>query len=144
MSRQPDTQDDAALRECERATLQFMMYFDAQNYNEAAKLFAPDGVWHRLEAAVRGRDDFMRQMSTRSPGIFVRHVITNLLAQRIDTETVRVSSYVTVYRQDFTGEVVTPAALHSPVAMGRYTDVFRHIEGRWLLHEKSLIVDFKR
>lgn len=139
-----NSRHDAALRECESIALQFMAHFDARNYEEAAKLFAPDGIWHRADISIRGREDFLKHMGARPPGIFVRHVITNLLARRTDQETIRVDSYVTVYRHDFADAPVLPAALHSPDVVGRYTDVFRQIGGNWLLQEKSVSIDFKR
>jgi len=136
--------DDLALRECERRALLFMAHFDTQEYQEAANLFALEGVWNRADGVINGRADFMRRMEARSPGIFVRHVITNMRAKRLNETEIRVDSYVTVYRHDFTGSIMVPASLSAPDVMGRYSDVFRMIEGEWLLYEKSVVVDFKR
>ena len=144
MTQYPGGDFDAELLECERQSIRFMADFDAQRYEQACALFAPDGVWHRPDGDIHGRENFLSRMAQRPRGLLVRHVMTNLRSRRIDQDTICVESYVTVYRYDFEQEISYPAALAGPAVMGRYTDVLKRIGGVWVIHDKSVSIDFKR
>lgn len=144
MTQCSDGDFDIELIECERRVIRFMADFDSQHYEKASELFAPDGVWHRPDGDIQGRENFLSRMAQRPRGLLVRHVITNLRSQRIDQITVKVESYVTVYRHDFEHEISYPASLSGPVVMGRYTDVLKQTHGTWMIQDKSVSIDFKR
>lgn len=144
MTQHPDRGFDFALLECERRVIRFMADFDSQQYEKASELFAPDGVWHRPDGDIRGRENFLSRMAQRPRGLLVRHVITNLRSQRVDSGTIRVESYVTVYRYDFEQDISYPASLGGPAVVGRYTDILTQTHGPWMIQDKSVSIDFKR
>ena len=66
--------------QCCQVVLRFTGHFDAREYGEMEQYFAPDGVWHRADGNIEGREGLRHSMRARPPGLFVRHVITNLRA----------------------------------------------------------------
>ena len=80
--------------------------------------FAPDGVWHRADGNIEGREGLRRAMRARPLGLFVRHVITNLRASILGPSDAVVPPYVTVYRHDLKTEPVSRSSSKHPSFSG--------------------------
>jgi hypothetical protein len=109
-----------------------------------AQFFADAGVWKRPDGDLVGIAGLRAFMGRRSPGVFTRHVISNMRTTVENDGSVVVESYVTVYRHDFAGQPTLPAPLDGPDVVGRYRDVLVNEEGTWKLSMRESIVEFKR
>jgi 3-phenylpropionate/cinnamic acid dioxygenase small subunit len=109
-----------------------------------AQFFADAGVWKRPDGDLVGIAGLRAFMGRRSPGVFTRHVISNMRTTVENDGSVVVESYVTVYRHDFAGQPALPAPLDGPDVVGRYRDVLVNEEGTWKLSMRESIVEFKR
>ncbi|MGA2394180.1 MAG: nuclear transport factor 2 family protein [Candidatus Lustribacter sp.] len=127
----------------EDAVIRFTACFDARDIEGMAQWFADDGVWKRPDGDIVGIAGLRAFMNRRSPGVFTRHVISNVRTTVEDGSAV-VDSYVTVYRHDFAGLPVLPAPLDAPDVVGRYRDVLVKENGTWKLSLRESIVEFKR
>jgi len=127
---------------CERVVLRFTTAFDASDLDGMLAEFAADGVWQRVEGAVRGHDGLRALMAARPPGLLVRHVITNMRVAPAGPGSATCISYVTVYRHDHGGR--KPAPLGQPALVGTYRDVLHKTEQTWLLSGRSVSVDLKQ
>ena len=126
---------------CERTVLRFSAAFDAGDLEGMLAEFAPEGVWHRQEGSVRGHDGLRALMATRPPGLFVRHVISNMRVTLTGPGEASCASYLTVYRDDDGGP--KPVPLRQPALVGMYHDVLRKTGQAWQLSGRSVSVDFK-
>ncbi len=127
---------------CERTVLRFTAAFDVSDLDGMLAEFAPDGVWQRQEGAVRGHDGLRALMAARSPGLLVRHVITNMRVALVRPGFAMCTSYVTVYRHDHAGP--KPVPLGQPALVGVYHDGLHKTERAWLLSGRSVSVDLKQ
>ena len=106
-------------------------------------MFTDTGVWKRPDGDIVGIAGLRAFMSRRAPGVFTRHVISNMRTTLEDARAV-VDSYVTVYRHDFTDRPVLPAPLNGPHVVGGYRDVLVHENGAWKLSLRESIIEFQR
>lgn len=127
----------------QEVVIRFTACFDAHDIEGMAQLFADSGVWTRPDGDVAGLAELRAFMSRRSPGVFVRHVISNMRTT-VEGDSAVVDSYVTVYRHDFADQPALPAPLDGPDVVGRYRDVLVNEEGSWKLSLRESIVEFKR
>lgn len=134
----------AAVMRCEAAVLRFTAHFDAREYHEMERYFAPDGLWKRHEGDVRGVIQLRERMAQFKPDFLMRHVITNMRTTLHSRQTATVDSYVTLYMHVY-GDAVPPlhAPLNGPVVVGRYVDDMRCIDGDWKIQIRQPIHDFK-
>ncbi len=131
-----------AQRACESTVLNFMLNFDAGNFAEMEKYFADDGQWVRADGTINGVAELAGLRDKRPAGILVRHVISNMVSRRVDGQTVRVSSYVTVYRAISSPQQTGPVPFSGPSLMGRYTDDLALVGDVWKIKRKTVDVDF--
>jgi len=127
----------------EDVVIRFTASFDARDIEGMVQLFADSGVWKRPDGDIAGVAGLRAFMNRRSPGVFTRHVISNMRTTVEDDRAV-VESYVTVYRHDFADRPALPAPLDGPDVVGRYRDVLVNERGAWKLLERESIVEFKR
>jgi hypothetical protein len=128
----------------EDVVIRFTACFDVRDIDGMAELFADNGVWKRPDGDIAGIAELRAFMSRRLPGIFVRHVISNMRSTFVDDNSIVIDSYVTVYRHDFVDQPALPAPLNGPDVVGRYRDVLVNSEGTWKLSVRESIVEFKR
>lgn len=129
---------------CELVVLDFMAHFDAGDAASAAALFAPDGRWQRADGLLHGRDALVRLIEARTPNVVVRHVMTNLRTQVVNTDRAVVSAYVLLFKHEASGvEPVFPVPLSGVAGFGRYVDELRRTEQGWLIEAKSSITEFR-
>jgi hypothetical protein len=124
--------------------IRFTACFDARDIEGMAQYFADTGVWKRPDGDIVGIAGLRSFMSRRSPGIFTRHIISNMRTTVENDTGVVVDSYVTVYRHDFSDRPVLPAPLDGPDVVGGYRDVLVSEDGIWKLSMRESIIEFKR
>jgi hypothetical protein len=127
----------------EDTVIRFTAYFDARDIEGMERFFADAGVWKRPDGDIVGIAGLRAFMQRRSPGVFTRHVISNMRTT-VENDRAVVESYVTVYRHDFAGEPVLPAPLEGPDVVGRYRDALVNEKGTWKVAIRESIVEFKR
>lgn len=123
---------------CAEAVVQFTCCFDQGDAEGAARWFAPQGVWHRREGDIRGRDALRELVRSRSQ-LLARHVLSNLRVSWLPPDLAVVDSYVTAYRAL---GAERPAPLLQPFVVGRYRDELIRLDGHWRIARRELMVDF--
>ncbi|ARF65477.1 MULTISPECIES: nuclear transport factor 2 family protein [Streptomyces] len=131
-----------AERACERLVVEFVRRLDLGDPADVAELFTPDGVWEWAEGErrIEGRDALRAYFAGRPADRLSRRLCTNILVTLTSASTATAGTYFTTYRVDgHTGGMLPPRL---PVQVGRYEDTFRESDGRWLLAERRLFLDF--
>ena len=98
---------------CADVACRFFRYLDRRHYDELAGLFAPDGIWVRQGAQLRGRDAIVAALAQRPAGLVTRHLISNVWVEVESEEAARVHYDVSVYAQ-----TMPAAARHSQILSG--------------------------
>lgn len=129
--------------ECQHTLINFMGHFDLDEFGAMEDYLAPDAVWVRADGVLHGAADLRAWAAKRQPGILVRHVLSNFRCRALSDTEVHVDSYCMVFRKDMQPGDARPATMSGPVLMGRYVDVMRKVNGRWLIAHKSVELDFK-
>jgi len=90
-----------------------------------------------------GREHLLHWYLNRDPKATVRHVLTNMRTTLIDSGSVLVQSYVTLFFHALisSSNAAPPAAKVS--MMGRYSDTLTNMDGVWLLTHREVQVDFQ-
>ena len=131
-----------AERACERLLLDFVRRLDLGVPAEVAELFTEDGVWEWPAGGrrVQGRAELARYFGSRPADRLSRRLCTNVLVTVRNAEHAEGTSYFTTYRVGgWTGELQPPPA---PTQVGYYEDVFRRVDGRWLLASRTTFLAF--
>lgn len=129
--------------ECQQNLIEFMGHFDLDEFDAMEAYLAPDAVWVRGDGVLNGAADLRAWAAKRQPGILVRHVLSNFRCRAVSDTEVHVDSYCMVFRKDMQPGDKAPASMAGPLLMGRYEDVMRKVNGRWLIAHKSVQLDFK-
>jgi len=128
--------------DCTQVLYRFFYLFDQFLYDDAAGLFAPDGVWNRQGKALRGPAQVVAAMNQRSTTQTVRHVVTNVLVTAIDEATAEMVLYLTAYQYDSGTKAATPPTIRSPslllVVPGRLVKT----GGDWRIAEMTMNREF--
>ena len=131
-----------AERACERLLLEFVRRLDLGSPAEVAALFTDDGVWEWPAGGrrVQGRDELSRYFGSRPADRLSRRLCTNALVTVTSADHAEATSYFTTYRVDgWTGRVQPPPP---PTQVGHYEDVFRRVDGVWLLASRTTVLAF--
>lgn len=119
---------------CARLCTAFHVYIDSYQHEKIPPLFAEDAVFHHMTSGVlRGREEFAAYLDTKSTWPVVRHVITNVLIDVIDSENATGTAYLTVFYAEPTA---TPAVLEPPIILVTYEDRFRRTAEGWKFSER--------
>ncbi|WP_055586729.1 nuclear transport factor 2 family protein [Peterkaempfera griseoplana] len=133
-----------AERACERIIVDFIHRLDLGNPSSVAELFTPDGVWHWPfgDRRIEGREALRAYFASRPADRLSRRLMTNILVTVESEATARSVSYLTTYRIDgYSGGMIEPRL---PVNVGHYEDVFRRVDGVWLLASRTVFLPFGR
>ena len=125
---------------CTAAIQRFSAYVDAGRYDDAAALFAPDGVMQRPQERIEGREALRHSFQQRPAHRLTRHVISNLILDLVDDNTVRALSYVCVFRHLGTpGETLhQPVPARNPETLAEYIDELVRVDGAWLIGRRTV------
>jgi SnoaL-like domain len=131
-----------AERACERLLVEFVRRLDLGTPSEVAELFTDDGVWEWPAGGrhVQGREELARYFGSRPADRLSRRLCTNVLVSVQSVDRAEATSYFTTYRVDgWTGDLQSPPA---PTQVGHYEDVFRRVDGVWLLASRTTVLAF--
>ncbi|CAG6393706.1 nuclear transport factor 2 family protein [Streptomyces cocklensis] len=131
-----------AERACERIIVEFIHRLDLGDPVSVAELFTPDGVWRWPfgDRRVEGREALRGYFASRPADRLSRRLMTNILVTVESEGTARAVSYLTTYRIDgYSGGMVEPRL---PVNVGHYEDIFRKVDGTWLLAGRTVFLPF--
>ncbi|AEW98519.1 nuclear transport factor 2 family protein [Streptantibioticus cattleyicolor] len=131
-----------AERACERLILELVRRLDLGDPATVADLFTPDGVWQWPEGGrrVAGREALRDYFGSRPADRLSRRMCTNLLVTVTSATTAVATTYFTTYRVDGHTSGMLPPRL--PANVGHYEDVFRVVDGEWLLASRTLVLAF--
>lgn len=125
---------------CIAAIQRFAMLVDAARYEEAAQLFAPDGVLQRPNERIEGRAALLLSFKARPVHRLTRHVLTNVLLEPAGPELIRAFSYVSVYRHLGKENLppLLPVTARPPETLAEYSDELLLQDGQWLLRQRTV------
>ncbi|MGS1008507.1 nuclear transport factor 2 family protein [Achromobacter anxifer] len=125
---------------CIAALQRFAMLVDAARYDEAADLFAVDGVLQRPDERIEGRAALLSSFKARPVQRLTRHILTNVLLEPAGPGRIRAFSYVSVYRHLGQEPLppVLPVAARQPETIAEYSDELCLREGQWLLRNRTV------
>lgn len=83
-----------------QTVIRFFRALDNREYGTLAALLAPDGVWQRQGAELRGEADILAAMGRRSPTLRIHHLLTNVFAEPHGEDEAEVTAYMLVVRHD--------------------------------------------
>ncbi|MCQ4040980.1 nuclear transport factor 2 family protein [Streptantibioticus rubrisoli] len=131
-----------AERACERLILDFVRRLDLGEPGTVAELFTTDGVWERPEGdrRIQGRDALREYFSARPVDRLSRRMCTNVLVTVASPTTASATTYFATYRVD--GRTEGMLAPRLPANVGHYEDVFRKVDGSWLLASRTVFIPF--
>ncbi|WP_079102282.1 nuclear transport factor 2 family protein [Streptomyces sp. TP-A0356] len=133
-----------AERACERLVLDFVHRLDLGEPPSVAELFTEDGTWEwpEGERRIEGRDALRTYFATRPADRLSRRLMTNVLVTVASPTTATATSYFATHRVDGYPGGMVPAG--PPTQVGHYEDVFRKVDGTWLLASRTLFLPFGR
>lgn len=125
---------------CVAAIQRFAMLVDAARYDEAADLFAVDGVLQRPNERIEGRAALLSSFKARPVQRLTRHILTNVLLEPAGPGRIRAFSYVSVYRHLGREPLppVLPVAARQPETIAEYSDELCLRDGQWLLRNRTV------
>jgi hypothetical protein len=125
-------------------TYRFFYCLDERRFADLLAMMKPDAVWHRQGKHLRGHDEILAELKSRSPTQRIRHVITNSFIDTADDRSATVKAYMVAYRFDDGTAPQPPVALDGPLRMVLLTTHFvREGDGKWLIAEQSAVPEFE-
>lgn len=121
---------------CTRLIHEFAHCMDSRNYEQLASLFTPDGVFDRVGAVLKGREQILETLRKRSLELRTRHFCVNILFSEVTATRARAKIYCVnfVGKGDPPGEAVTHAMAQGAVL--EFRDVFEHTAEGWKIAER--------
>ena len=146
MEEKRDSQVERMLAEraCERIIVDFVQRLDLGEPGSVAELFTSDGVWYWPfgDRRIEGREALRAYFASRPADRLSRRLMTNILVTVESEATARAISYLTTFRVDgYSGGMVESRL---PSNVGHYEDVFRKVDGAWLLAGRTVFLPFGR
>lgn len=130
------------LKACERLVHAFAWHVDHHEGEQAADLFAADGVFERRGEALQGRDAIRAAFLKRPATVTTRHLCSNLLLNAESGSRIVGRSYFALYRGH--GAAGSPLPLEPPEFVGEYHDVFQRTAQGWRITHRSAHAVFQR
>lgn len=117
--------------ECQRLIVRLTHFADHHHSEEAAALFADDGVWIRGGKTFRGRDQIIGSFEGADRTV-IRHVVSNMMVEVGGPGAARATSYYILFREDDAPAVPQgPLQMRLPFSMGEWHDRFVLKDGQW-------------
>ena len=98
---------DSIQQACSNITLSFFYFLDNRRYADVAALMAPDGVWVRQGAELKGGDAIMSALEARPATRTTCHIVSNIrveVSKQPGKRHARVLFYLTAYDNDASSE----------------------------------------
>lgn len=133
----------AAEHDCMKLMVGYCVHADHGDADKFAELFSEDGAWVKGSGdEIRGRDALRAYINGRSPRVYTRHVITNMLVDVVDTTTATGVAYAVVFRdRDYGGSGAAP--MRPPEAVVEYRDEFQRTGEGWKIQRRRSIPAFR-
>lgn len=129
---------------CRDLIARYAVLVDDGRADEVPHLFTEDGSWTAPGVTMEGRDELVAGFGRRARNTsrVSRHVCTNFHLSQVTEDEALGSVYLTLFRHDRDGggEGAPPDA--RPALVGVYRDRFVCLDGRWLIADRRLEVDF--
>ncbi|MFT3863272.1 MAG: nuclear transport factor 2 family protein [Solirubrobacterales bacterium] len=124
--------DDAQIAQaCRELILTITQHVDHGEAEQAAALFAEDGVLARAGKEFSGREQLVAAY-TDPPNRLVRHVNGGTVVNLLDADHATAVTYFIAYRHEAEGEAVElPAPLGTPFSLGEWHDGLVRTEAGW-------------
>jgi hypothetical protein len=119
---------------CVKVSLRFFRCLDLREHAAAAALFAPEGVWNRLGTALIGRASILAALERRPPERSTAHLVSNVWAEALDPDRVRVHYYLTL-RESIAKSGEPPAFRTGGVLYG--IDQYVQLAEGWRIQNKG-------
>ncbi|MEI2776132.1 MAG: nuclear transport factor 2 family protein [Tetrasphaera sp.] len=120
---------------CHRVVVEFAHRLDHREFDRAAALFTPDGVWHRHGEDLVGTEQILETISARPPKLVERHVMTTIHVEVESADHARATAYVLIVRGE--GDASGPVEIPQPQALGEFHDRLRRTAHGWRIAERS-------
>lgn len=88
------------IADCTNQVMSFYRHLDERDYGALTALLAADATWYRQGKVLRGPGETLAALQQRSPTMRIAHLITNLVADRFDTDLCVMRGYMLVVRHD--------------------------------------------
>ena len=99
------------IADCTNQVMSFYRHLDERDYGALTALLAADATWYRQGKVLRGPGETLAALQQRSPTMHIAHLITNLVADRFDTDLCVMRGYMLVVRHDSGQAPSRPAPL---------------------------------
>lgn len=127
---------------CRRLVYRYCALADAGRADEAAALYAPDGVLEIAGARFVGREAIERRLASAPPRQVSRHVCANLIVDPVSDREAQGSAYLLLFRDDPARPDAGPTL---PLLVGEYEDAFVREDGQaWMFKSRSLKTTFRK
>lgn len=125
---------------CVATVQRFSVLVDAGRYDEAAALFAAQGVLRRPDEQINGREALRSSFEARPSHRLTRHIVTNVLVEPDGEGRAKAFSYVSVYRHLGTAgsDVRLPVAARAPETVAEYHDELAWHDGGWQIAHRTV------
>lgn len=125
---------------CVTTIQRFAVLVDAGRYEEAADLFASDGVMQRPQECIEGRQALLTSFLARPSHRMTRHIITNVVLEPIGPDRIRAFSYASVYRHLGAPRVplALPVTARPPETIAEYSDELSRQDGKWRIWRRTV------
>ncbi|GHD98259.1 nuclear transport factor 2 family protein [Streptomyces alanosinicus] len=134
-----------AERACERLIVDFVHRLDLGEPASVAGLFTEDAVWEWPPPGdgrrIQGREALRTYFGSRPADRLSRRLMSNVLVTVTGPDTASAIAYFTTYRVDGY-QAGAPIPAGPPVQVGHYADVFRKVDGTWLIASRTLHLPF--
>lgn len=121
-----------AERGVERAIMAMYHALDSYDFAYLETILTPDGVWHRQGKALKGPAMVRQAMQEREPGARTRHLVSNLLIDKLTENEAEARYYMTAFRSDGDAARPKPDQVALPRAIALYTVKLARSGDRWL------------
>lgn len=115
---------------------------DERRYTDMVGMFAENGVWFRQGKKLSGRAEIHAALSGRSPTTYIRHVISNVFSESIDTDT-QLFALMTAYRFDDGKYHEEPLIIEGPFRISSVIARLRHTGSAWSIMEMNAVPRFE-
>lgn len=136
-----DTTTDADSAACAASTLRFFRALDARDHAACAAAFAPGGAWHRQGRRLDTTAAIMASLEKRPADRTTTHLITNVIADRVDADRIVLRFLLTAYEGPVGVEGAAPVGKLAGILDCR--DEYVRTAAGWCIADKSTRPLFK-
>lgn len=128
---------------CQRLSIAFANYVDANRGEELVALFANGGTFERAGTALTAPDQLRDFLAQRPTTRTTRHVCTNILIEVVDDANATGITYFTLF--DHNGAPQDPPLpMNLPAAMGEYQDRYVRTDDGWRIAQRTVHAVYRR